>query len=377
VKKALGEAGAEASVCGTELLRKSPAAAPFVGLAPIAIAELQKRIGPGTALVWYVPTDRSLYQFILTSQRVSVQFAAVERQTLMSLVGSLNAALRRTQARGDSISRIIALPDPAAVETLRRLHEAFVRPGESEYAGVELLLLVMPRELGFVPVHALRKGALPGMRYLGEEKIVCYVPGGAWCTDPSREWTNRSQTIVGMGYAGSSGWDVEYELRDIRAFFKEARLFFGDDAAMERVRSEQGDLFHIAAEFRYAAGAPWSASVILSGGRSAGIPVILPAPAFAAGVRAPAVIISNLAPDQPGIPAIVAPLLLSGSGRAVIANAYTPSRKLKKMFGEAFYTGLQGGATPPQAYRGALRELIRNPEFSSPLVWGTFQLWGK
>jgi hypothetical protein len=169
---------------------------------------------------------------------------------------------------------------------------------------------------------------------------------------------------------------VEYELRDVRAFHKEARLYFGDRASLEALGAERGDLLHIAAEFHQAPGAPWSASVVLAGGTE--LAGSFPVGAFASAVlRFPAVLVSNLIPDQPEIPAIIAPLLLSGTPRTVIATAYTPPRTVKKVFGEAFYTALLAGSPPAQAYQSALKELIRNPEFTSPLQWGTFVCWGR
>jgi hypothetical protein len=93
--------------------------------------------------------------------------------------------------------------------------------------------------------------------------------------------------------------------------------------------------------------------------------------------RFPAVVVSNLTAGQPYVPAVLAPLFLSNGSRMVAINAYTPSRKLKKIFGEVFYTALLGGATPEQAFRKAQQDLIRSPEFSSPLVWGSYFLWGQ
>jgi tetratricopeptide (TPR) repeat protein len=373
VKEALLRSGAAVRSESAELLRAMPT--PFVGIAPLPIAEFQQRIGVGSALVWYVPTDRSVYQFIITSTRVSVQLAALERKKVVAASQALERGMQGTQARGDSTGRIFPVPDPAVAEALRILYEAFLRPGEKDLASEERLLLVLPRDLGFVPVHALRRSALPGTPYPIQQKLITYLPGGGWLRPAPERSTAGEKNIVGIGYTGGSGWDVEYELRDVRAFHKEARLYFGDRATLAALGAEQGDLLHIAAEFRQAPGAPWSASVVLAGGTE--LPGSVPLGIFASAVRFPAILVSNLAPDQPGIPEVIAPLLLSGTARSVIATAYTPPRKAKKVFGEAFYTALLAGSTPAQAYQSAVKELIRNPEFTSPLQWGTFVCWGR
>jgi CHAT domain-containing protein len=183
--------------------------------------------------------------------------------------------------------------------------------------------------------------------------------------------------VVGFGYAGTTAWDVEYELRDIRAFFKEARLSFGAQASLGTLAKERADLLHLALEVRHNPAAPGNASLVLSDSRSAdlNVPASLGRCVFLP--PAGAHVLSNLAPGDGTTQALVAPVLLSsGTGRVVITT-HTPSRKAKKVFSELFYTALLGGADVESALRTVQSEMIRNPEFSSPLVWGTYRVWGR
>jgi CHAT domain-containing protein len=174
-----------------------------------------------------------------------------------------------------------------------------------------------------------------------------------------------------------TSWDVEYELRDIRAFFKEARLFFGPQATLATLQREHGDVTHLAVEVQYNEATPWTASMILSDGKSLTSRATVLLGECTAFPASPAVIVSNLSAGQASAHTVLAPLLLANGSGLVIMNAYTPSRKAKKVFGEAFYTSLLGGTNARSALRKAQGEMIRNPEFSSPLVWGTFFLWGQ
>ena len=43
-------------------------------------------------------------------------------------------------------------------------------------------------------------------------------------------------SVTCLGFAGRSGWDVEYELRDVRFFFKDARMLLGREATFDTLR---------------------------------------------------------------------------------------------------------------------------------------------
>ncbi len=359
-----------------EVVRADRMYEPFVRLAPLAIADVQKKILPGEALIWYVPGKRSLYMVVILASRISVQLAAVDRERLQGLVGEVASALQRAEAKGDSISKVTILPDVRTPEVLRQLYEAFVRPVEGDLSSASRLSVVLPHELASVPVHALRRNNLFGTPFLAEQKTVCYLPGAHWLAGKAAE-PGTVKTVAGLGFAGTTAWDVEYELRDIRAFFKEARLAFGQQATLEELQKERADVLHLAVGVRFAAEAPWNAALILSDGKSNTTPAPVPLGALLTLPPVPTVVFSCLTPDQPLTPALVAPLFLGNGSRFVIATAYTPSRKLKKFFCESWYTALASGATPEQAFRKAQRDMIRNPEFSSPLVWSAYTLWGR
>jgi CHAT domain-containing protein len=376
VRGALEKSAATVAGRVEDVVRANPVDKPYLKIAPATLPDLQRRIGTGRALVWYVPGKRSLYTFVLTPSRISVQLAAIERDRLYAVAGDLDLALRRAEAHGDSISKIAAIPDSRTLETFRKLYEAFIRPIDNDIALATHLLLVLPQDLSFVPLHAFRRTQLPGSPYLAEQRFMSYVPGAEWLYEKGQE-IGGLKDVVGLGYAGTTGWDVEYELRDIRAFYKEARLYFGQRASMASLQGEKGDILHLAVEVRYSDHDPWNSAVVLSDGKSLTTRTSILLGDLRMLPRFPVVVLSNLSSGQPNTPVIMAPLFLSNGARMVVTNTYTPSRKLKKFFGEIFYTALLAGATPEQAFRKAQQDLIRNPEFSSPLVWSSLFLWGQ
>ncbi len=376
IRGALERSGMAIAARTGEIIQANRLYEPFVRLTPLGLADIQKRLSPGDALVWYVPGGRTLYAVVLTPSRVAVQLAAMERERLHGLVSELGYALQRAQAKGDSISKVTIVPDLRTIEVLRQLYEAFVRPVEADIAAATRVPVVLPRELASVPVHALRRNNLPGTPYLSELKTVSYLPGAQWIRAEARD-SGAVKTVAGLGFAGTAAWDVEYELRDIRAFYKEARLAFGQQATLDELQREKADVLHLALGVRYADQSPWNAALILSDGKSSTGRALVPLGELLTLPPVPTVVFSCLTSDQPQTPALVSPLLLANGSRFVIATVYTPSRKLKKFFGESFYTALAAGATPEQAFRRAQRDMIKSPEFSSPLVWSSYVLWGR
>jgi CHAT domain-containing protein len=376
IRTTLERSNVAIATCTNEIVRVNRIYEPFVRLTPLPVSDIQKSLNGGDALLWYVSGRRSLYVVVATSSRVSVQLAAMDHERLQALVGDLAIALQRAEAKGDSISKITAIPDIHTMEVFRQLYEGFVRPIEADISAAAGLQVVLPSALAPIPLHALRRNSLPGTPYLAETKTVSYLPGAGWIRGQVQD-SSAVRNVVGVGFAGSTAWDVEYELRDIRAFFKEAQLVFGQQATLKELQNVKADILHLAIGVRYADQAPWNAALVLSDGKSAVSQALVPLGDLLTLPVVPTVVVSGLIADQPQTPALIAPLFLSNGTRSLIATTYTPSRKLKKFFGESFYTALASGASPEQAFRKAQRDMIRSPEFSSPLVWSSYTLWGR
>jgi tetratricopeptide (TPR) repeat protein len=376
IKRVVESAGRGVAAKADAVAALRPSFDPFVRVRGRSMEETQRNVPQGMLLVEYVPTRRSLYAFAVRSGRTTVQIAAVDREQLMSAARDLEGKMRRVEARGDSVSRVAAVPEPGSSELNRFLYEAFVRPVEADLRTSTKAVMVLPFELAGVPIHALRRASIPGTPYIGEQIAVSYLPAAGWLK-PEVPAAFVVRDVVGIGYPGRTGWDVEYELRDIRAFYKDARLYFGSQASPGTLEQEHADVLHLALEVRYNAGAPGNAAVIVSDGKSADLSVQYSPGRFATLTAYRAVVVSSLSPGQANVHVVLASSLLAGGAMPVIVATSTPSRKAKKVFSEIFYTALLGGADAQTALRRVQAEMIRNPEFSSPLVWGSYMSWGQ
>ena len=337
---------------------------PFVTIASLAVADVQKSLPPGSALVHYLPTRRSMYALVITPHGTSLGMAAAEKRGASLLAGEFLDSLKTPEGADSRRAR----------ELSGLLNTIFVRPIENDLPGVSRLYVILPDDMPLVPLHALRKNSMQGT-FLAERVLVDYLPAAdvlAFRVRPPA----IVRDVIALGHPGSSNWDVEYELRDIRAFYKETRLYFGQQATLGTLQREHADLLHLAAEFRWDNRCPDNSAIVLPDSRSPEMvrsilqEEIVGLPPF------PAVVLSNLASGYASIHPAEPYLFLANGGRTVIMDGYPPQRKTKKYFGEVFYTALLAGMPPCEAFHKAQLDMIRNPDYRSMHTWGAFFLWG-
>ena len=342
-----------------------PAYRPFVGTSAPTIADVQRLLPQGSALVHYLPTRRTMYALVISRNGAGLEMAAMEKEAASSLATEFLDSLKTPEAADSRRAR----------ELSGMLNGIFVRPIENDIAGISRLYVILPDNMPLIPLHALRRNSLQAT-YLAERTLVNYLPAADVLGLPTPP-PAAVRDVVALGHPGTSDWDVEYELRDIRAFYKDTRLYFGQQATLATLQREHADLVHIAAEFRWDDHAADNSCVVLPDSRSPEMvrPIlqeeILGLPAF------PTVVVSNLSPDYSEIPPAEPYLFLANGGRTVIMDGYPPQRKTKKYFGEIFYTSLLAGMLPGDAFHQVQIEMIRNPEYRSMHTWGAFFLWGK
>lgn len=348
---------------------------PFVRVSGVSIGEVQKSLPAGTALVQHVIARRSLYAFVVSSTKSSVQIAAFEKDRVYDMAKEFVDLLVAREAYADSSNAQQAAIDQRLREVNGFVYDAFLRPIEGLIAGYANLVVVLPRELPALPLHALTRGGAKGGGYVAEQHTVSYLPTAGALLLPHPQQTPVKE-VVGVGYPGGSGWDVEYELRDIRAFYKDMRLYFDQNACLATLQKERGDVLHLAARFSFNDDRPGNSFLLLSDGKSAAPPRRVPAGELLSLPPWPTVVVSDLDSQRLGINPAEPYLFLTNGTQQVIFTSHVPSRKEKKLFGELLYTSLLGGASVRNAYHQAQMDMIKNPAFAGPHQWGWFILWG-
>ena len=374
LRAALDTTGDRITEAAESVVRLNRLYEPVVRGGAVTFAPVQKALSPGVALLEFVPTRRSLYLYVITSTGVSVHMSAVGSDSLIAQSNRLLSLFQRRELRIDTTLTAIRQLEGRIEALSSTLFSAYVRPVESALSGCPKVIAVIAGDLPSIPLHALRRSS--GSPYVIERYLVTYLPSVRALFMNSSP-PSRVQQVVGVGHPGSTDWDVEYELRDIRAFYKDAKLFFGQQASLSTLQTESGDLLHLAADFRFNVRFPVQSSVTLSDGTTlTGVRRVALGELFSL-APFPTVVVSDLAPDQRSIPSPVPCIFLANKAAAVILSPYAPSRKVKKVFGETFYTALQQGDAAPAAYWRSQLEMMKKPEASSAADWGSYFLWGR
>jgi tetratricopeptide (TPR) repeat protein len=375
-RQRLDATGVQAAQARDEAAGRWPALAPLVGVDGVRIADIQRRLGPGTTLVRYVPTSRSLYTFAITDAAAVLRIAAVRRDQVIAATEQLFSLFRSVESEADTI-RIDAPALRAQTEQLlSSMAEWFVLPVARDLPAGGAVLVTATPEFPWLPVHALRFGRGKRSTFMAEQYQVQYLALAGNLLLPPKAPAGIRQ-VAAAGFPGRTRWDVEYELRDIRAFYKDARLYFGRQATVADLGRESAQLLHIAAQFVVERRHPENAAIVLSDGKSQTFPAEVPVGQLLALPSTQAIVVSNLSQGgtfyHTGIPLLLA---FNETG-ATVMNGFVPLRKSKKYFNEVFYTNLFNGATVAGAFRAVQLDMIRTPAYQSPLIWGQYFLWSR
>ncbi len=358
---------------------------PAVSFSNLGVAEVQQLLPDGCALVFPVSTRRTLYTFVVTNRRAMTAVAAAPRERVRLNVRRFEEAIDRRRVYADSSAGQVRPLDSDLRGSLAALYALLFQPIDRLLSSTNQIVMVQQSEFASIPIHALRKSGFSSAGpYVVERFSVRYLPT-ATALRVLRAGTPRLQKlggdmtgdVVAVGHPGGTRWDVEYELRDIRAFYKEARLFFNQQATLETLRKERGRLLHLAAVFSGRGNAEGNAYVLLSDGkginstRRVRLGELCTIPAF------PTVVISDLGKTAPRLDPLQPLIFLLDGSKTVIINGFGTTRRAKKYFGEMFYTARLAGQTSAAAFRQAQLEMIKTTEYSSPFFWGGFTLWGE
>jgi hypothetical protein len=339
-------------------------------------ADCQRLLPRGSALVLYAPCSRSLYSLVVTGNGNSVQVSPAARGPLLEQVIAFWSLLNRRVMLEDSSADLQKSADRRLQDLSTALYPPFFRPVEGVAGSVQDLFVVLPREFGLLPLQALRRGSTGAMRrFAGEQVTIHYLPAAASLMLPAPP-LQAGHEVTGLGHPGTTGWDVEYELRDIRAFYKDATLIFDRQATFGALKQAGGDILHATAELRYGTRSPGNAIVLLSDGKTAdGTSAtswgLLPEVAPHTGV-----VLSDLGPHVAAKNPALAQLLLMGGTRMAVLHSFTPLRRSRKTFGEGFYTALLAGAQVDGAFHQAQLQLIGDSR-GGIHHWAAFSLWGR
>jgi len=342
------------------------------GADSLSFDDIQQLIPRGITVVEHIGDGPVFHILAMTRSSVMVRTVSVPETTVHALAGEyLQLMLDPLVYRGEGGES--SIPGMTRFATLStQLYEMLLRPVESLF---DRGILVIPSDMtGPLPLHALeRQQGQSVLEFVIERMSVDYLP--AWTalrfqTRPSA----RLKSIVAFGNPSGKNWSVDYELRDIRSFFRNAEVFTGRDASWENMKRMFPDLLQISSEF--APGLTPFGSLVVSEGSLTEETMKIPFEQLLM-INPPTVILlTNQSGGGFALGTHHAILLRMNGTSDVFLNRWIADRKAAKFFSEFFFTHLSNGLAPGDAYRQALLNLIQTRENAHPRSWAQFFHFG-
>lgn len=338
------------------------------------VSELQSLIPRGTLVVRFLPATERLYMYVLSRTRFEVRSSPISQRALLNQVHEY-LRLMNDPAVYAAAAGAASLPAMTRFGFLSsQLYEHFLRPIDGLY---ERNLLIIPgNEFEGVPFHALERQDRRGnVQYVVEFMSVDYLPSLTTLVYRTA-MSVRTREVVAFGNPTGKSWSVDYELRDIRSFYKGATIFIGPEASWQNLMNARGDVLQISSEYGRVRETQPLGMFILAAGAAQGGVMEVPFEKLSEAPVFPVVYLSNQLGEGSKLSAVHALVLrIAGTGD-VFLNAWYADRKAAKFFSEYFYAHLANGLAPGDAYRQALLNMIRTKDISHPRAWGQFFHYG-
>jgi tetratricopeptide (TPR) repeat protein len=331
----------------------------------------------GAALLSYIVAPKQLSVLVLRRDTILVRTIEIDRTRLLGMIGEYNRLLGdpRTNADGTPAH------SPGELRRIRDLSgilaNSLLDPVGATVRGASTLTFVPPAEFGWLPFHALRVGRPDGAtEALYESRVVKYLPSAAslFCVPVA---DRPVQTVAGFGHAGATGWDVEYELRDIRSFFDKTVIVSDTAATLARLARTSADVVHVAADIALDTDVPDRSVLTLSEGPPAYGLTRVPLASLAGVPPVPTLLVSNIAAVPGGLCRYAPALFLADGNRTVLLAMWRGDRRAKRYFGEIFYTSVSTGLPSGESFRSALLSMLKKGEFTAEGRWGLYFQYGR
>ena len=334
---------------------------------PFGSSEVQGLLDENTTLFSYFATDRILYVWALTKERVHLDRIRMGRSEVRRLVGDFMEAILSGEKK-----KVHALD--------HKVYDAFLKP---------IIPYVAGDRIGFIPHDALHYLPFAAMNYRGRY----LVDGFSLFTAPSagtlryaasRKPVRGLRTLAfGNPEPGRRGLEMPFagaEVERIKRRLVEVEAHIGREATRKRALELSGrfDILHFAAHGRFAAEAPLESSLFLApsegdDGRLSAFDVFR--------MRFPGRLVTlsackasfgtNATGDE--IAAFHRAFLYAGSP-SVLSTLWNAGDRTTAVFMDLFYGEIRKGGAIDEALRVSQLEMIRRGY--SPRVWAPYFLAG-
>ena len=341
---------------------------------PVEARILQASIPQGTLAIEFLPTDDLLYIFAVTHSQLVVRTSAVSHANLLQEMTEYRQLLQDPNVYSGEAGEASVPSMMRFARLSTHMYDILLHPVDDLFE--RNLIIVANSEMDGFPFHAIERQDEKGsVKYVIELTSLDYVPSIASLRYRAVSAAHL-QDVVAFGNPTGKNWSVDYELRDIRSFFKGARVMVGLETSWDNLKSIKADILQISTEFSQRNAEFPLGKFVLSNGSMVEQSTTIPFEKLTELEAIPIIVLSNYYGQGVGLSAEHALLLRLNGTPDVFFNAWSADRKAAKFFSEYFFTYLANGLAPGDAYRQALLNLIRIREVNHPRSWGQFFHFG-
>lgn len=322
-----------------------------------SIAEVKQNYLPPsvTALKYYFSDNEAWVFVIRKDEEVSAQQLSSSGMELKKKMNRLTALLT-TDEGGYELKRLA-----------NELYTLLIQPVERFTA--QRFLIIASEGLEKFPFHALVKNNQP----LIAMTEVSYLPSLYLLTEKKpipRFITN----VVATGFSSDTRWGLEFELRDVRSFFKNAQVIVNQQATLQKLQTIRGEFLRIASHFTTTADGEHFFR--LSDGTPSIVGVETPVSSFTSLAAFPFVYLTDLNATTNLISTEHKVLWLMNGTQSVVVNELPITPKLSRVFNEGMYAAYASTFSPYSAYRQGILQVSKQKDFSDKLSFASYFYYG-
>lgn len=338
-------------------------------------SDLEKQLTaqPQPPIPWYVKngnTAPTLWRLMDPALTV-LQYQMIEGEcwvTVMNSEGGISAHLLtvngyETEKKMKRYMSLIASrkADANTLDGLSdQLYSILLHPVEQ--FGKQRFVIIPFEGIEKFPFHTLTKNGRP----LLDMVEVSYLPSPSMLRSGSPP-VITIDTVAAVGFPSDSRWGLEFELRDIRSFFRHTEIILNQNATRKNLETVTGDLLQLSSPFRATADNDFF--VTLSDGSSSPAGITLPVSLFTSLYPFNVVYLSDVQSKANNINVAHTLYWMMNGASAVITTEFPIDSRTGKLFEENFYAALSR-TTPYQSYRTAVREFGNTGQAASYFYYG-------
>ena len=367
-----------------EIRRRYPGYGQMLAVRPVNPARMQEFVPKDTAVVQIFPASDALFLFVLTNDSLKIKKVAVPGATVELLAQKARQGLLASKHRGMRSRARRALTEvdssaEASLESFVELHKLIIDPIAQELEPYEVIAFIPSGSLMNVPLQALARKSGNSLDFLIERKKVVTLSKSTDLERLARRPSKGSGGALVVGNPDGTLPAATVEAQEIGTMFPQATVLLGDDATLDRVKSEsQKSFLHLATHGILNKEDPNLTYLVLGKGEKLDIGEI-------AGMDLNDVRMVTLSacetalgedPSSQGELTTLADAFGFAGCPTVTASLWQVSDDSTKVLMETYYKELKGGAAPAAAMQTAQKTLIANEETRHPYHWAPFLLIG-